>query len=160
MKISLNSKDPSFGLFLAHFPNFWSKKNFFPKTPAPSHKDGQTLFHKILLATSGGLTRTTAVEWHLKVNDIEQDVDLTKNYCIKVSMQKISLIHTLIFKTAHFGVLWNNSKISEMNLSFPEFAPACKKSLHSIYSFLRYSQFQTGHTHFWLCPPKNILISF
>ena len=30
-------------------------------------KDGQTLFHKIFLATVGGPTSTTAVEWHLKV---------------------------------------------------------------------------------------------
>ena len=37
-------------------------------------------------------TNTTSADWHLKVKDIEQDVGLTKNYCIKVSMQKISSI--------------------------------------------------------------------
>ena len=34
-------------------------------------KGGQTLFHRILLATARGLASTTAVEWHLKVKDIE-----------------------------------------------------------------------------------------
>ena len=42
-------------------------------------KDGQTLFHRFLPATARGLPR-----------------DLTKNYCITVSMQKISSIQKLI----------------------------------------------------------------
>ena len=61
-------------------------------------KDGQTLFHRILLATARGLTSTTAIDWCLKVKDIAYDVGLTKNYCITASMQKISSIHTLILK--------------------------------------------------------------
>ena len=61
-------------------------------------KDGQTLFHRIFPATAEGLTSTTAVNWHLKVKDIEYDVGLTKNYCITVSKQKIRSIHTLILK--------------------------------------------------------------
>ena len=44
------------------------------------------------------LTSTTTVDWHLKVQDIEYDVGLTKSYCTKVSMQKISLIHTLTLR--------------------------------------------------------------
>ena len=56
----------------------------------------QTLFHTILPATARGLTSTTAVDWHLKVKDKKCDVDLIKNYCITVSMQKISSIHKLI----------------------------------------------------------------
>ena len=59
-------------------------------------KDGQTLFHRILPATAMGLTSKTAVNWHLKVKDIEYNVDLTKNYCITISKQKISSIHKLI----------------------------------------------------------------
>ena len=59
-------------------------------------KDGQTLFHRILPTTAGGLTSTTTVAWHLKVEDKNCDVGLTKNYCITVSMQKISSIHKLI----------------------------------------------------------------
>ena len=37
-------------------------------------------------------------------------------------------------------------KIIEITFSFPEFTPACKISAHSIYSFLRYSQFQSSVT--------------
>ena len=59
-------------------------------------KDGQTLSHRILPATARGLTSTTAVNWHLKVKDIECYVGLTKNYGITVSMQKISSIHKII----------------------------------------------------------------
>ena len=59
-------------------------------------KDGQTLFHRILPATAMGLTSKTAVNWHLKVKDIEYNVGLTKGYCITVIMQKISSIHKLI----------------------------------------------------------------
>ena len=61
-------------------------------------KDGQTLFQKILPAIARGLTSTAAVEWHLKVKHIEYDTRLTKNYCIKATMRKISSIHTLIQK--------------------------------------------------------------
>ena len=48
-------------------------------------------------------------------------------------------------------------KIIEITFYFPEFAPPCKKSVHSIDSFLRYSQFLSpvtrlattisGHAH-------------
>ena len=58
--------------------------------------DRQTLFHKILSATAMGLTSKTAVNWHLKVKDIEYNVGLTKDYCTTVSKQKISSIHKLI----------------------------------------------------------------
>ena len=37
-------------------------------------------------------------------------------------------------------------KIIEITFSFPEFAPACKISVHSINSFLRYSQSQSPVT--------------
>ena len=57
-------------------------------------KDGQTLLHKILPATARGLT--TAVDWHLKAKNKKCNVGLIKNYCITVSMQKISSIHKLI----------------------------------------------------------------
>ena len=46
-------------------------------------KYGQTLFHKILPATSEDLTSAMAVDWHLKVKNIEY-------YCITVSMFKSS----------------------------------------------------------------------
>ena len=59
-------------------------------------KDGQTLFHGILPATARGLASKTAINWHLKVKNIEYNVGLTNNYCITVSMQKVSSIHKLI----------------------------------------------------------------
>ena len=59
-------------------------------------KDGQTLFHRILAATARGITSATAVVWHLKVKNRKCDAGLIKNYCIRVSTQKISLIHKLI----------------------------------------------------------------
>ena len=57
---------------------------------------GETLFHGIFPATARGLASKTAINWHLKVKDIEHNVGLTKNYCITVSIQKISSIHKLI----------------------------------------------------------------
>ena len=44
----------------------------------------------------GELTSTTIVDWHLIVKKKKCDVGLIKNYCITVSMQKISSIHKLI----------------------------------------------------------------
>ena len=61
-------------------------------------KDGQIVFHGILPATTRGLGSKTAINWHLKVKDIEYNVGITKNYCITVSMQKISSIHKLIWQ--------------------------------------------------------------
>ena len=66
---------------------------FQENTQFSEAKDGQTLFHRVF---PGGLTSKIAVDWHLKVKDIEYDVGLTKNYCVTVSMQKISSIHKLI----------------------------------------------------------------
>ena len=73
----------------------WSN---FKKTPRQMSggKDGQILFYRILPATTSGLTSKTAVNWHLKVLDIECNVGLTKGYCITVSMQKIRSIHKII----------------------------------------------------------------
>ena len=59
-------------------------------------KDGQTLFHGILPATARALASKTAINWHLKVKYREYNVGLTQNFCITVSMQKISSIHKLI----------------------------------------------------------------
>ena len=44
-------------------------------------KDGQTLFHRIIPATTMGLTSKTAKNWHLEVKYIEHKVCLTKSYC-------------------------------------------------------------------------------
>ena len=41
---------------------------------------------------------TSIVDWHLKVKDIKYNVDLTTNYCITRSMQKVSSINKLVLK--------------------------------------------------------------
>ena len=66
-------------------------------------------------------------------------------------MQKISPIHNLILQVRQIlGSYELNGhtifdpaqpKIIESTFSSPEFQPACKKTFHSIYSFLRYCQF-------------------
>ena len=74
----------------------------------------------------------------LKVKDEKCEVGLMKNYCITVSIQKISSIHAFIqqilgsheltmpiFDQAH-------PKIIEIAFSFLKFAPAFQKSNHSI----------------------------
>ena len=45
-----------------------------------------------------GPTSTTAVDWHLKVDDIEYEDGLTKDYYSTVSMQKTSSIHKIMLK--------------------------------------------------------------
>ena len=139
-------------------------------------KDGQTLFHRTIPTTAKGLTSTAAVDWHLKVKDTEDNVSLIENYCITVSLQKISSIHKLILKIKQIFLSLmnqmvttifdhNHPKIIRMTFSFPDFAPACNKinSFHlvilEIQSILG-SHDQTGHTHFWPCQPKCFLTNF
>ena len=47
-------------------------------------------------------------------------------------------------------------KIIEITFSFPEFPPACKKSVHSINSFLRYSHIESDRVP-WPDCPKSFL---
>ena len=68
-------------------------------------KDGQTLFHGILPATARGLASKTAINWHLKVKNIEYNVGVTNNYCVTVSMQKVSSIDRLIQQILGFHEL-------------------------------------------------------
>ena len=127
-------------------------------------KDGQNIFHRILPATARGLTSTTAVDWHLKAKNKKCNVGLIKNYCITVSMQKISSIHKLIQQILGYHELndhthfwpgppknyWNNfllswicttmRKISSFHLFILEIQPILE------------SRDQTGHTH--LAMPK------
>ena len=86
---------------------------------------------------------TTAVDTrHLRVKG--QDICLTKNYFIAISIQKINLIHKFILKIQQILGSQNHAhpKIIKSTFSFPEFVPVWKKSVYSICSFLRYSQFQ------------------
>ena len=117
-------------------------------------KDGQILFHGILPATSRGLASS-----------------LTKNYCIAVSMQKISSIHKLIQQNLGSHELndhadfwagppknhWNNFLLScicttmQKIISFHQFILEIQPILESCD--------QTGHPCFWPRPSKNFLIN-
>ena len=119
---------------------------FQENTQISGRKDGQTLFHGILPATARGLASKTAINWHLKVKNIEYNVGLTNNYYITVSMQKASSIHKLFQENlgshepndyTHFDQVHPKS----IEITFPEFVPPCKKSVHFINSLLRYRQF-------------------
>ena len=46
------------------------------------------LYDPILPATARGLASKTAVNWYLKVKDIECNVDLTTNYCTQSVCKK------------------------------------------------------------------------
>ena len=66
---------------------------------------GQTLFHRTILATTGGPASTTATDWHLKVKDIEYNADVIKNYCITFSMQKSAqFTHSFLTYASRFTV--------------------------------------------------------
>ena len=135
-------------------------------------KNGQTLFHKILPATARGLTSTTAADCHLKAKNNKCNVGRIKNYCIIVSMQKISSTYKLIQQVvgyheqndhAHFwpGLPknhWNNFLLSWICTNM--------QKISSFHQFILEIQAisescdQTGHTHFWPCQSKNVLINF
>ena len=117
-------------------------------------KDEQTLFHRILTATTMGLTNKTAVNWHLKVKDTEYNVGLTKYYCITVSMEKSSSIHKLIWQVLGSHELNGNAqtqKSLKLLLAFLNLHQHAKiSSFHQfileIPSILE-SFNQAGHTH-------------
>ena len=135
-------------------------------------KDGKTLFHGILPATARGLASKTAINWDLKVKDIEYDVGLTKNYCITVSIQKISSIHKFIQQIlgsheltdhTHF---WpdppknhcNNFLLSWICTTMQKISPFHRFVLEIQPIFE--SRDQTGHNHFWPRPSKNFWSTF
>ena len=120
----------------------------FKKTPRQisGGKDGQTLFHGILPATARDLASETAINWHLKVKNIEYNVGLTNNYYITVSMQKASSIHKLVQENLGSHELndythFDQAHPKSIEITFPEFVPPSKKSVHFINSLLRYRQF-------------------
>ena len=92
-------------------------------------KDGQTLFHRILPVTARNLASKTAVNWHLKVKDIEHNVDLIKTYCITVNMLKISSIHKLIQQI-----------LGSHELNGPILITSTQKSLKLLSAFLNLHQ--------------------
>ena len=77
-----------------------------------------------------GLTSTIAVDWCLKVKDIEYDAGLTKNYYIPVSMQKISSIHK------HIQLIWGPHVLN----SHAYFWPCPTKNHWNHLAFLNFQQ--------------------
>ena len=138
----------------------------------PGGKDGQTLFHRILPATARSLASKTAVNRYLKAKDIEYSVGLAKNYCITVSIQKVSSIHKLTQQILGSHELnghtqfwphppknnWNNFQLSWICTSTQKISSfhLLILEIQSIYE----SCDQAGHTHLWPCPPQNFLINF
>ena len=135
-------------------------------------KDGRTLFHRILPATARRLTSTTAVDWRLKAKNKKCNVGLTKNYCITVSMQKISSIHKLIQPILGFHELndhahfWPGPPKNHWNNFLLSWICTTMQKISSFHQFILEIQpilgscGQTGCTHFWPRPSKNFLINF
>ena len=82
-------------------------------------KDGQILFHRILPTIAGSLKSTTAEEWHLKVEHIEYDVSLTKNYCIKVCQNAKNQLNSFPHSAYFNNLDHTHSKNIELTFSFP-----------------------------------------
>ena len=98
-----------------------------------------------------------------------------KNYCITVSMQKISSIHTLTFKIQQSLVScklsgqtyfwphllknqWHDFKLSWICTSMQKIT-LFHPFIFEVQSILE-SHDQTSHTHFWPHPPKNFWSNF
>ena len=65
---------------------------FQKNNPTDSRMEGcPDLFHRIPTATASGPTNKTAVEWHLEVEDIEYDFNLTKKLMPHSQHAKIQL---------------------------------------------------------------------
>ena len=63
------------------------------------------LFHRILLVTDGDLKSKTAVDWHLKVKDIEYNVGLAKKLLHHSQHAKHQLnLYSHSYDTADFRV--------------------------------------------------------
>ena len=135
-------------------------------------KDGQTLFHRILPATARGLTSTTAVDWHLKAKNKKCNVGLIKNYCITVSMQKISSIHKLIQQILQSHELNDHVHFSpgppknHWNLFLFSWNCTTMQKISSFHQLIIVIQpilefcDQTDHNHFWPRQSKKIFINF
>ena len=135
-------------------------------------KDGQILFHGILLATGRGLASKTAINWHLKVKNIEYNVGLTNNYCITVSMKKVSSIHKFIqeilgsHELNDYTQFWPRPPKKHWNNFLLSWYCATKQKISSFHQFILEIQpilepcNLTGHTHFWACLSTNFLINF
>ena len=127
-------------------------------------KDGHTIFHGILPATTRGLASKTAINWHLKVKNREHNVGLANNYCITVSMQKVSSIHKLIqqilvsHELIDYTQFWPGPPKNHWNNFLLSWICTTMQKISSFHQFILEiqpileSRDQTGHTH--LAMPK------
>ena len=98
---------------------------------------------------------------HLKAK--RYDISLTKNYCITISIQKISSVDKFMLKIQQIlgfhklksNVIFDQAhpKITESTFSFAEFVPAWKNELFNLFIFeiqwILESRDQAGHKYFW-----------
>ena len=102
------------------------------RTDSTTEKMYRSQFHRTIPATAGSPTSTNAIDWHLKVKDIEDieyNFSLTKMYCIKVRMQKISSIYKLILMIQILGSHEGNGRAYF-------FYHTCTKAIEIIFSLL------------------------
>ena len=135
-------------------------------------KDGQTLFHGILPPTAISLASKTSINWHLKVKNIEYNVGLTNNYCITVSMQKVSWIHKLTHQILwphelnDYAYFWLSPPKNHWSNFLLSWICSTMQKISSFHQFILELQpilescNQTDHTHFWPRPSENFLINF
>ena len=83
-KSFFNSKNPISTYFWPISPIFGSKKKYSQKIR---------------------LCRTTAVEWHSKVKNIEYDVCLTKIYCFTACKKSTQFINPLFRSSRFYGLV-------------------------------------------------------
>ena len=102
------------------------------RTDSTTEKMYRSQFHRTIPATVGSPTSTNAIDWHLKVKDledIEYSFSVTKTYCIKVRTQKISSIYKLILMIQIFGSHEGNGRAYF-------FCHTCTKAIEIIFSLL------------------------
>ena len=114
------------------------------KTPEQmaGRKDKKMLFIGSLWPPQGS-NKYNCSKTPFKSQRCKCNIGLTKNYCISVSMQKISSIHMFILM---IQLILESRELNKwphpsLTSSFYEFATACKKLVYSSYSCLRYSQY-------------------
>ena len=106
-KIKLSWKT-SYG-FLAPFQNSEKSNNQIPRkhpNKLQEERRDKPPFHRILLATTGGLTSTTQVDCHLKVKHLGYDVFLTKkllHHRQHAKNQLNSYTHSADFRASRTG---------------------------------------------------------
>ena len=130
------------------------------------------ILYGTLTATARGLASKTAINWHLKVKNIEYNVGLTNNYYITVSMQKVSSINKLIQQILASHELnnsthcWAGPPKNQWNNFLLSWICTTMQKISSFHQFILEIQpvlescNQTSHTHFWPCPSKSFLINF